>query len=81
MDPGQTAWFMKQYEGAAQRPFGYLFVDLKPTTHDSCRLRTNVLPGEDKVRRRQGFSRTITISETAKADGSPSYSGDAALAE
>ena len=46
MYPGQTAWFMKQYEDAVQRPFGYLFVDLKPTTQDSCRLRTNVLPGE-----------------------------------
>ena len=39
---------MKQYEDAVQRPFGYLFVDLKSTTHDSCRLRTNVLPGEEK---------------------------------
>ena len=51
MYPGQTAWFMKQYEDAVQRPFGYLFVDLKPTTQDSCRLRTNVLPGE------QGFDK------------------------
>ena len=48
MYPGQTAWFMKQYEDAVQRPFGYLFVDLKPTTQDSCRLRTNVLPGEER---------------------------------
>ena len=48
MYPGQTAWFIKQYEDAVQRPFGYLFLDLKPTTHDSCRLRTNVLPGEEK---------------------------------
>ncbi|KAL9988568.1 hypothetical protein ACROYT_G003026 [Oculina patagonica] len=48
MYPGQTAWFMKQYEDAVQRPFGYLFVDLKPTTQESCRLRTNVLPGEER---------------------------------
>ena len=48
MHPGQTALFMKQYEDAVQRPFGYLFVDLNPTTHDSCRLRTNVVPGEEK---------------------------------
>ncbi|KAL9961330.1 hypothetical protein ACROYT_G030248 [Oculina patagonica] len=38
----------KEYEDAVQRPFGYLFVDLKPTTQDSCRLRTNVLPGEER---------------------------------
>ena len=50
MYPAQTAWFMEQYDDAVQRPFGYLFVDLKLTTHDSCRSRTNVLPGvEDKV--------------------------------
>ena len=48
MYTGQTAWFMKQYEYARQRPFGNLFVDLRPTPHDSCRLRTNVLAGEEK---------------------------------
>ena len=46
--PGETAWFTKQYEEALWRPFGYLFVDLEPTTEDSCRLRTNVLPGEER---------------------------------
>ena len=39
---------MKQYEDAVQRLFGYLFVDLKPTTHDSYGLRTNELPSEEK---------------------------------
>ena len=48
MYPGETAWFIKQYEEAVRRPFFYLFVDLKPTTQDSCRLRTNVLPGEER---------------------------------
>ena len=48
MYPKQTDWFLKQYEEAVPRPFGYLFVDLKPSTEDSCRLRTNVLPGEEK---------------------------------
>ena len=44
---GETSLFIKQYEEAVRTPFGYLFVDLKPTTPDSCRLRTNVLPGEE----------------------------------
>ncbi|KAL9980667.1 hypothetical protein ACROYT_G009280 [Oculina patagonica] len=48
MYPGETAWFIKQYEEAVRRPFGYLFIDLKPTTQESCRLRTNVLPGEER---------------------------------
>ncbi len=50
MYPRQTAWFIKQYmyEEAVRRPFGYLFVDLKPTTQESYRLRTNVLPSEER---------------------------------
>ena len=49
MYPKQTDWFLKQYEEAVRRPFGYLFVDLKPSTRDNCRLRANVLPGEEKL--------------------------------
>ena len=49
MYPEQTAWFMKQYEDAVHRQFGYLFVDFNPITQDSCRLRTNVLPGEERL--------------------------------
>ena len=47
MYPTETVWFIKKYEEAVRKPFGYLFVDLKPMTPDRCRLRTNVLPGED----------------------------------
>ena len=45
---GRTDFFLKQYEGALRRPFGYLLVDLKTTTQDDCRLRTNALPGEER---------------------------------
>ena len=31
-----------------RRLYGYLFVDLRPTTPERCRLRTNVLPGEER---------------------------------
>ena len=48
MYPSETAWFIKEYEEAVRRPYRYLFVDLKPTTPDRCRLRTNVLPGEER---------------------------------
>ena len=44
MYPGQTDFFLNQYEGAVKRPFGYLLIDLKTTNQDNCRLRTNVLP-------------------------------------
>ena len=48
MYPSETAWFIKEYEEAVRRPYGYRFVDLRPTTPDRCRLRTNVLPGEER---------------------------------
>ena len=47
MYPGRTDFFLKQYEEAARRPYGYLLIDLKTTTQDDCRLRTNVLPEEE----------------------------------
>ena len=48
MYPSENVWFIKEYEEAVRRPYGYLFVDLRPTTPDRCRLRTNVLPGEER---------------------------------
>ena len=47
MYPGRTDFFLKQYEKAVRRPYGYLLIDLKTITQDDCRLRTNVLPGEE----------------------------------
>ena len=46
MYPKKTQSFLEKYEEAVSRPYGYLFIDLKTTTADHCRLRTNVLPGE-----------------------------------
>jgi hypothetical protein len=37
---------MRSYEEATSRPRGYLMLDLKPTTSDQDRLKTNILPGE-----------------------------------
>ena len=48
MYPSETAWFIKEYEEAVRGPYGYIFVDLRPTAPDRCRLRTNVLPGEER---------------------------------
>ena len=46
MYPGQTDFFLNQYEEAVKRPFVHLLIDLKTTSQDNCRLRTNVLPSE-----------------------------------
>ena len=48
MYPGNTDFFINRYEEVVQRPLGYLLVDLKATTQDNCKLRTNVLPGEER---------------------------------
>ena len=57
MYPGRTDFFLKQYEEAVRRPYGYLLIDLKTTTQDDSRLRTNVLPGEE------GFNQ-VAMEET-----------------
>ena len=58
MHPGQTDYFLNQYEEAVKRPFGYLLIDLKTTTQDNCRLRTNVLPSEEGFNQ-AGFQENI----------------------
>ena len=45
--PGKLIFFLNQYKEAVERPFGYLLIDMKFTTQDECRLRTNVLPSEE----------------------------------
>ena len=49
VNPGHVQEFMKSYEEATSRPHGYLMLDLKPTTDDKQRLKSNVLPGENNV--------------------------------
>ena len=58
MYPEQTDSFLNQYEEAVKRPFGYLLIDLKTTTQDNCRLRTNVLPSEEGFNQ-AGFQENI----------------------
>ena len=60
MYPGQTDFFLNQYEEVVKRSFGYLLIDLKTTTYtqDNCRLRTNVLPSEEGFNQ-AGFQENI----------------------
>ena len=48
MYPGHTDFFIERYDDTVRRPFEYLLVDLKTTSRDNCRLRKNVLPGEER---------------------------------
>lgn len=45
--PRQQEFFLQSYEDATRRDYGYLLLDLGPTTREEMRLRTNILL-EDK---------------------------------
>jgi len=46
MYPSCWKFAEEAYRDATERPFGYLFVDLKPQQDERYRLRANVFPGE-----------------------------------
>jgi hypothetical protein len=43
MYPSRRNLLLQKFDEATERPYGYLLMDLKPTTPDSLRLRTDVL--------------------------------------
>ena len=46
MYPGKPKFLAEAFADATSRPYGYLFLDLKPNTDEDLRVRTNVLPDE-----------------------------------
>ena len=44
MYPGKSQYFLEEFAKATDKPFSYLLIDLKPTTPESHRLQSNVLP-------------------------------------
>jgi len=49
VSPGNTRVVHEAFKDATTQPFGYLFMDFKPTTPDNLRLRTNIFPNENQV--------------------------------
>lgn len=47
MFPGNSEYMIEAFNDAVKREYGYLLIDLKPTTDNRLRLRTNILPGEE----------------------------------
>lgn len=43
MYPGKPQHFIRHFNEAVLKSYGYLLVDLKPTTPESLRLRSNVI--------------------------------------
>ena len=55
MYPENTHYFMKHFEEATQKPYGYLLIDLKQSTPDTQRLRPNVF--------QQGFDYNVPATK------------------
>ena len=49
MFPTNVKFLQSAYEQATQKPFTYLFVDLKPETREQLRLRGNLFSGNQEV--------------------------------
>lgn len=47
--PGSSKHLEEAFKDATQKQYGYLFLDLRPHTHDNHRLRTNIFPGEEQA--------------------------------
>jgi len=48
MYPTRSKFAQEAYRDATDRPFGYIFIDLKPQQDERYRLRTNIFPGENQ---------------------------------
>jgi hypothetical protein len=69
INPGRVQEFMRSYEDATNRPHGYLMLDLKPTTSDQDRLKTNILPGEiAKFLHKQSYHQPPLVNAMYDAD-------------
>lgn len=44
--PSNRKFFMEAFKDATSTPFGYLLIDLEPSTDESLRLRTRIFPDE-----------------------------------
>jgi hypothetical protein len=45
--PSKTSYFLEAYGDATKNNFGYLLIDMHPSTPDPLRLRTNIYPDDD----------------------------------
>ena len=46
--PNNVSYMLAAFEDATTEPYGYLFVDLNPSTPEEIRLRTHIFPQDYK---------------------------------
>jgi len=49
IDPENSKFIIEAYRDATSRPHGYLLFDLKQSTPENMRIRTNIFPGEQNI--------------------------------
>ena len=49
MYPGQSQFLIEAFQDATKEAYGYLAIDLKPTTADKLRIRTGILPSDRQL--------------------------------
>ena len=49
MYPGQSQFLVEAFQDATKEAYGYLIIDLKPTTPDKLRIRTGILPSDRQL--------------------------------
>ena len=49
MYPGKSKFLVESFHDATKQAYGYLLLDLKPTTEDQLRIRTGILPDNVQI--------------------------------
>ena len=49
MYPGKSKFLVEAFNDATRQAYGYLLLDLKPTTEDRLRIRTGILPDNIQI--------------------------------
>ena len=62
--PENSQYLMRHFQAATSKAYGYLAIDLKPTTHDYLRLRTDVLSTQTRANPIKVKTETVDHLET-----------------
>ena len=68
-----SAMFMKRFEEATSRPYGYLIIDLKSSTLEQDRLQTDIFESTDQHAFEPPDEETLSDDEDASSVESPDY--------
>ena len=74
--PSTSAMFMKRFEEATSRPYGYLVIDLKSSTSEQDRLQTDIFESTDQHAFEPPEEETLSDDEDASSVESLDYIND-----